>query len=89
MNLAKSLVSSGAITKTRTRVLATRTTIVAEGKPAPLTDATRGKVVDRVLLVGGQMIWRFTDGTEVRVSSRDDLGHMVGVPVIDEIGKWN
>jgi hypothetical protein len=62
--------------------------IVAEGKPAPISDHLRGRTVERLLSTKEQLLIRCTDGTEVRVSWRDLSGRMIGTPFLDDVRRW-
>ena len=62
--------------------------IVTEGKPQPMTDMLKGRTIERVLRTSNQLLIRCADGFEVRVSWRDDLGRMVGTPIVDEVRQW-
>lgn len=62
--------------------------IVREGKPQPLTDQLRGRVVDRLLSTADCLLIRCTDGTEVRISWRDETGRLAGIPYLEEVRRW-
>lgn len=62
--------------------------IVREGKPAPISDVLRGRTVDRLLATSSQLLIRCTDGCEVRISWRNEAGHMQGTPYLDDVRRW-
>ena len=68
--------------------LRTSRVVVNESKPQPLSDLIRGKAVQRMLTTHEQLLIRFTDGTEIRMSWRDDNGRMVGTPFLDDVRRW-
>jgi len=63
-------------------------TIIREDQPQPVTDALKGRVVERLLRVGPQLLIRCADGTEVRLSWRDERGRAQGTPYLDNVGCW-
>ena len=62
--------------------------IVRDGKPGPLSDVLRGRVIQRVLTTQEQLLIRTEDGAELRVSWRDEKGRMIGTPVLDDVRRW-
>lgn len=63
-------------------------TIIREDRPQPVTDVLKGRVIERLLSVDTQLLIRCTDGTEVRLSWRDERGRAQGTPYLDEVGRW-
>lgn len=62
--------------------------LIREGKPAPLTDALHGRKIERCISTAGQLLIRCTDGTEVRVSWRNEKGQISGAPMLDDVRRW-
>jgi len=61
---------------------------IREGRPAPISDQLKGKSIERLLSTETQLLIRCTDGTEVRISWRNEQGLMVGVPYLDDVGRF-
>ncbi|MBA3563077.1 MAG: hypothetical protein H0W33_03530 [Gammaproteobacteria bacterium] len=62
--------------------------IVREGRPQPVSAQLRGKQIERLLSTPAQLLIRCTDGTEVRMSWRDEHGAMIGTPCLDDVRSW-
>lgn len=62
--------------------------VVREGKPQPITAQLKGKRIERLIATDAQLLIRCTDGTEVRVSWRDERGRMQGTPYLDDVRRW-
>lgn len=63
-------------------------TIIREDLPQPVTDVLKGRVIERLLRVDAQLLIRCTDGTEVRLSWRNEHGRAQGTPYLDDVGSW-
>jgi len=62
--------------------------IVAEGKPAPISDQLAGRKIARLLSTADCLLIRCTDGTEVRIGWRDDSGRRQGRPYLEDVRRW-